>query len=545
MGFFDRYPYTNWHNVNLDWVLECVKEWGQMVEANNQAFQDLEEANASFKEYVTNYLQNLDIQAQIDDKLDRMFESGELTEYLQPYVSNTVTDWLEENITEPVGVVIDSSLTVAGAAADAKAVGDRLSPVEVLSSANNVKLTRINNSLYELLETATGQETIILNGYNSGNNGDSIIANSPYVYNRFTPNESYSITGLKLNVSRSGVLSVGTVLKTDCIRGTQLDLSKFERKELLTISSVGVQEKTFSNPIIVDTDHYFFVCLPSDSVIFKYGNLGVDKGFLYTVASTNVITGSDNSLNIDLRGYITSVNYRSVINSVLINKKISILGDSISTFAGFIPSGSATYYPSGDVTSVSDTWWRKVIDALGLILDINNSWSGSYVTTNNGDESAGCMSRCENLGSPDIIIVYMGINDFNNEVVIGEYTGHSSVPVDTTTFANAYSVMLNKILTKYTTAKVYVCTLIDEERNLTEGFPEINGNGNSINDYNNTIKNLADIFNVEVLDIAKSGLTYQNMSVYNPNKLHPNKAGHSLIANYIINRLDNAVSKRY
>ena len=129
MGFFDRYPYTNWHNVNLDWVLERVKEWGQMVEANNQAFQDLEEANASFKEYVTNYLQNLDIQAQIDDKLDRMFESGELTEYLQPYVSDTVTDWLEEHITEPVGVVIDSSLTVAGAAADAKAAGDRFKSI--------------------------------------------------------------------------------------------------------------------------------------------------------------------------------------------------------------------------------------------------------------------------------------------------------------------------------------------------------------------------------------------------------------------------------
>lgn len=126
MGFFDRYPYTNWHNVNLDWVLERVKEWGQMVEANDQAFQDLEEANASFKEYVTNYLQELDIQAQIDDKLDRMFESGELTDYLQPYIAGNVSQWLDKNITQPTGVVIDSSLTVAGAAADAKSAGDKI-----------------------------------------------------------------------------------------------------------------------------------------------------------------------------------------------------------------------------------------------------------------------------------------------------------------------------------------------------------------------------------------------------------------------------------
>lgn len=141
MGFFDRYPYTNWHNVNLDWVLERVKEWGEMVEANDRAFKDLQEANEAFKQYVTEYLQNLDIQSQIDDKLDRMFESGELTEYLQPYVSNTVTTWLNENITEPEGVVIDSSLTVAGAAADAKATGDKITEI-------NESIDGINNTLY-------------------------------------------------------------------------------------------------------------------------------------------------------------------------------------------------------------------------------------------------------------------------------------------------------------------------------------------------------------------------------------------------------------
>ena len=126
MGFFDFFPYTNFHNVNLDWVLQRVKEWGELVEANNTAFQNLEEANASFKEYVTNYLQNLDVQAEIDDKLDRMFESGELTDYLEPYIASNVSQWLDENITEPTGVIIDSSLTVSGACADAKATGDKI-----------------------------------------------------------------------------------------------------------------------------------------------------------------------------------------------------------------------------------------------------------------------------------------------------------------------------------------------------------------------------------------------------------------------------------
>lgn len=131
MPFFDHYPYTNFHNVNLDWILERVKEWGQMVEDNNTRFENLQQANEDFKEYVTNYLQNLDIQAEIDDKLDRMFESGELTEYFQPYVSDTVTTWLDQNITEPEGVVIDTSLTVSGACADAKVTGDKINQLKL------------------------------------------------------------------------------------------------------------------------------------------------------------------------------------------------------------------------------------------------------------------------------------------------------------------------------------------------------------------------------------------------------------------------------
>lgn len=159
MGFFDGYPYTNWHNVNLDWVLERVKEWGELVEANNQAFQDLEAANESFKEYVTNYLQDLDVQAAIDDKLDRMFESGVLGEYLQPYVSPVVTTWLEENITEPTGVVIDSSLTVAGACADAKAVGDRLKPLEYVKE-DFFKTSLINCLQKMVFVDNTGEQLI-------------------------------------------------------------------------------------------------------------------------------------------------------------------------------------------------------------------------------------------------------------------------------------------------------------------------------------------------------------------------------------------------
>lgn len=243
---------------------------------------------------------------------------------------------------------------------------------------------------------------------------------------------------------------------------------------------------------------------------------------------------------------IYDVNGNELSESVYKGKTLSILGDSISTFSGYIPSGNASYYPSGTVQAVTDTWWKKLIDALQMTLLVNNSWSGSRVTTTNGEISAGCMTRCQNLGtSPDVIIVWMGINDFNNEVALGTYDGKSAIPSTTTTFREAYGIMLNKILAAYKTAEVWVCTLPQCERNGTEVFPEINGNSVPLADFNEAICELADAFGVKILDHNKCGLTYQNMDVFNPDELHPNKFGHSLVANNDIRQMDNIVRTRY
>lgn len=60
MGFFDFFPYTNLHNVNLDWVLQRVKEWGTKVEENNTKFENLESAYNEFTAIVTNLQSELE-----------------------------------------------------------------------------------------------------------------------------------------------------------------------------------------------------------------------------------------------------------------------------------------------------------------------------------------------------------------------------------------------------------------------------------------------------------------------------------------------------
>ena len=48
-------------------------------------------------------------------------------------------------------------------------------------------------------------------------------------------------------------------------------------------------------------------------------------------------------------------------------KKVSVLGDSYSTFQGIIPANYSTFYPNNqnDVKEVEQTWWSLYIKAKG------------------------------------------------------------------------------------------------------------------------------------------------------------------------------------
>ena len=63
----------------------------------------------------------------------------------------------------------------------------------------------------------------------------------------------------------------------------------------------------------------------------------------------------------------------------------SILGDSYSTFHGWIPDGNSCYYPNPenveDVLQVEQTWWHLLMQRRGWKLLRNESYSGATVCT--------------------------------------------------------------------------------------------------------------------------------------------------------------------
>ena len=243
-------------------------------------------------------------------------------------------------------------------------------------------------------------------------------------------------------------------------------------------------------------------------------------------------------------------------SDIIAGKKLSILGDSISTYTGWSNNSAETnstiggntvrYNGSYILTSVNQTWWKQAADETGMEILVNNSWAGSRVTTTRSSADAGCLTRARNLHddtgknsgeTPDIIAIYLGINDFDNKVELGEFQELSEVYDyatqtyigEVTVFAPAYAMMLHKILIAYPKAEIYCFTHVPNSRRIDTEVLE---------QYNDTIHYIADYFHVNVVDLyAESGVTYDNCEEYTGDGLHPNAAGMDLITDCFIRAL--------
>lgn len=230
-------------------------------------------------------------------------------------------------------------------------------------------------------------------------------------------------------------------------------------------------------------------------------------------------------------------------------RTVSILGDSISTYEGYNPEGQTVFYKGNGygVAHVNQTWWKRVMNRCGLELNKNNSWGGAKVTMSNPNAVSSGVYRAtllDNGTDPDVILIYLGINDFNSAIGLGTYDGRGVTPTDTTTFREAYAVMLSTISQRYQNAKIYAMTLpACQKTNADVTSPEVNTAGVYLTEYNNAIKEIANAYCVEVIDTACCGINYRNASLYmgdftsEGKFLHPNAEGHKLIAQKVIKSL--------
>lgn len=167
----------------------------------------------------------------------------------------------------------------------------------------------------------------------------------------------------------------------------------------------------------------------------------------------------------------------------------SIMGDSISTLAGWVPEGWRIHYQGevriDGVELPEDTWWGRVIGHFGGHLVGNSSFSGATVEAAEGFgfPAGDCDERVRALAGaggelPDAVIVFMGINDYGwggaRNQTMGRSAAASARPEDlagprevTATadvdalarFQRAYASMLARIRGLAPAADIWCATL--------------------------------------------------------------------------------------
>lgn len=86
MGFFNNFPYTNFHDLNLNWILDKVNEWGKKVDELGKNFKDLRSMFHSLQDYVQSFFDSLVIKQAVAEKLEQMLHDGELDAILGQHV---------------------------------------------------------------------------------------------------------------------------------------------------------------------------------------------------------------------------------------------------------------------------------------------------------------------------------------------------------------------------------------------------------------------------------------------------------------------------
>ena len=120
-----------------------------------------------------------------------------------------------------------------------------------------------------------------------------------------------------------------------------------------------------------------------------------------------------------------------ILAAAAYGQSVAILGDSYSTYQGYIPKRNAVWYTEPadlnktDVTSVDQTWWSILVKECGYTLLLNDSYSGStisftgYHKADYSDRSF--ITRLPKLGNPDIILIFGCTNDSWAGVEAGEF----------------------------------------------------------------------------------------------------------------------------
>lgn len=336
------------------------------------------------------------------------------------------------------------------------------------------------------------------------------------VDNAYYPRGQEKLVGKTIYKLRLKVLTVG-YLTINLINNYGKANAKVLKSWKLYIRQLGVQTVRLPEDITLEAGQGIGVYAEGDTCAFAYG--GTPFGTKYALNGWYQYTAHNHATT---PGGITNqplgiaLIERGGKLSSLEDKTISIQGDSISTFAGTITDGNATYYSASHkfVNSIDATWWGLLINECRMRLIRNDAWSGSRIS-GTGDNAMCSVARCSNMkhidstvetyqyGAPEIIVVMAGTNDVSGNVEMGTADGA------VTTYMGAFKTMLDNLKLQCRNAKIVVFQLY--RGNVLD---YANSGGKHQYEYQEAMANLCRRYGVYYIGPEHFDLSFPNLQYY-------------------------------
>ena len=571
-------------------LFKTVKE---MFEAQTSLIKSYKE----LYEFIKSYFDNLDVQEEINKKINQMVIDGTLLPIMSPAISSETTKWLSTNITNPSNPPIDKSLTVTGAAADARTCGDHsfLFAIGSNFSSFSVPFTHDDKSITFTVNCSGGYlftmydfyTATTLNGlsgtytYKHHFGGDTFVVTfrpsdtSVHVYllREFIPITDVIIYSIAINPDYSVITEVFTVSNT-------YDSTLTSKNNAANARITG----TFANKFAISSNFSSF-SVPfthnDKSITFKVNCSG---GYLFTMynfypaATLNGLSGtytyknhfggdtfvvtfrpSDTSVHVYLlREFIPITDV--IIYSIAINQDYSVITEVFSVFKEktTVPLstnnlGDNTFsifnkvvccgdsYTSGHIeTSSSRTEtnekysWVKYISSITGNKFINCGSSGANVLTWQSAERG--LPKAKSSGISQCYTIGLGLNDSSNTERHVDIGTTNDIGTDNKTYYGGYSKIIRELHEISPNSFIFCFTMPFEN---DSNAPYNKAIVNICNSYKSTYKTY-------LVDLRKYTNYYKFSTVTN-NAVggHYSPAGYQQMAEIACKAISDCINKNY
>lgn len=238
--------------------------------------------------------------------------------------------------------------------------------------------------------------------------------------------------------------------------------------------------------------------------------------------------------------------------------------DEIGTEVSFIPTnediGKEIGKPNNYYDNSTTVWWEYVRDKFNCTM-IPVCWSGSSITSHEenslkfktsyswhdsqirkcGIRVSGTMNRID----PDVIIIYRGCNDMTHSpytVLTEDYGNNVNFEYPTTDllsngkygYKEGLVLLIKKLRETYKKSQIILCTMNVFKRVNYSKFPTNNGI-NTLPQYNNAIRDVANLMGCGLIEFDKDGITFENcyengyITDSETIPTHPSDKGHKIM----------------